>query len=163
MTDAPAPPLTEEIEELVASGLDIHVATRNAALEPESMMAIGARVHPDRRTFTVYLPEALAEPTRKNLLENGEVAVCLCRPRDNRAVQLKGKFLRLRPSDENDREIQQLGRAAFIEQLAFVGVPRTVSRRLVWWPSLALEFGVQSVFQQTPGPGAGEPLRSVTE
>lgn len=152
------PPLSEEIAEFVASGVDVVVATRDENLMPESMMAIGAKPHPDLRNFTVYLPEALADATVRNLLRNGGVAITLVRPRDHKALQIKGKFVTLRRSTEADREIQALGRAGLIEQFASIGIPRPVTRRLVWWPSLAIEMCVSQVYLQTPGPGAGEPL-----
>jgi Pyridoxamine 5'-phosphate oxidase len=160
MASGPYPLLTEEIAELVASGVDIVVATRDRDLAPESMAAVGGWVHPDGHTLTVYLPELLATATERNLRENGEVAVTMSRPADHKSVQVKGKFVALRPSSEADRQLQLVGRAALVEQFVIVGVPRSTTRRLVWWPSLALEVRAESVFEQTPGPRAGEPLRA---
>lgn len=153
-------PLSEELAELIASGVDVYVATRNAALEPDSMLAIGVRVHADGCALTVYLPEALSASTLANLRDNGEIAVTMVRPRDHRAVQIKGRSIDIRPSGEDDRERQLVCRAALVEQLAAVGVPRTAARRLTWWPSVAVCVKVSDVFAQTPGPGAGEPLAS---
>lgn len=158
MASPQAGPIPEELVELIASGVDVYVATRDAQLEPESMAAMGVRAHADRSTITVYLPEALAEETRKNLEDNHEVAVTLIRPSDFKAVQLKGRALAVRPSSEIDREFQSIFRAALIEQFERVGIPRSTTRRLVWWPSLAVEVSVRDVFGQTPGPRAGEPL-----
>jgi hypothetical protein len=156
-TEGP-PPLNEDIVEFVASGVDVLVATRDENLMPESMMAIGARAHPDLRTFTAYLPEALADATVRNLLRNGDIAITVVRPIDHKALQVKGKFITLRRSTEADRQVQALGRAGLVEQFAHIGIPRPVTRRLVWWPSLAIEMRVEHVFLQTPGPGAGELL-----
>jgi len=150
--------LPEEIVELIASGVDVYVGTRDGSLEPESMMAMGVRAHPDRATLTVHLPAALAEATRRNLEANGEIAVTLIRPSDFKAVQVKGRAGAIRPSNELDREIQSIFRAALVEQFETVGIPRSTTRRLVWWPSLAVEVHVRDVFTQTPGPRAGEPL-----
>jgi len=152
------PPLSEDIVEFVASGVDVLVATRDENLMPESMMAIGARAHPDLRTFTAYLPEALADATVRNLLRNGDIAITVVRPIDHKALQVKGKFITLRRSTEADRQVQALGRAGLVEQFAHIGIPRPVTRRLVWWPSLAIEMKVEHVYLQTPGPGAGEPF-----
>lgn len=160
MPPRPSPPLTEEIAELLASGVDIYVATRTADLEPESMLAMGVRVHPDGHTITVYLPERLASATQANLLENGNVAITFNRPSDHKSIQVKGKCLSLRPSTEADRAVQMVGRAALVEQFVAVGIPRSTTRRIVWWPSLALDVKVTAVFEQTPGPRAGHPLLS---
>jgi hypothetical protein len=158
MTFQAAGPIPEELVELIASGVDVYVATRDAQLEPESMLAMGIRVHADRRTLTVHLPTALADATCKNLADNQEVAVTLIRPSDFKAVQLKGRCLGVRPSNETDREFQAIFRAALVEQFEIVGIPRSATRRLVWWPSLAVEVAVRDVFGQTPGPRAGEPM-----
>lgn len=50
-------------------------------------------------------------------------------------------------------------RALLAEQLAFVGIPRRMTRRFAHWPCHRVELAVEGVFEQTPGPGAGAPLR----
>lgn len=158
MSSPVAPQLLEELFEHVASGTDAYVATRDDALEPESMFAMGTRVHADRGTLTVYLPEALAAATCRNLEANGEIAVTLNKPPTCRGFQVKGTLLSIRPSDETDREFQQLYRASLGVEFEAVGVPRSTTRRLAWWPSLAVEIEIRDIFVQTPGPGAGEPM-----
>jgi DNA-binding sugar fermentation-stimulating protein len=148
--------LSEDLVELISSGVDVYVATRDAALEPESMMAMGIRVDAERDVVTVYLPEPGRQATLDNVGNNGEVAVTLVRPSDFRSVQLKGVSLGLRPSGETDKEFQRIFRSALIEQFEIVGVPRSTTRRFTWWPSLALDVRVRDVFGQTPGPRAGE-------
>jgi len=150
--------LAEDIVELIASGVDVYVATRDSELEPESMFAMGIRPHPDRTAFTVYLPEALAQRTCQNLRDNGDIAVTLERPTEVRAFQLKGRSYAIRPSNDRDRELQLVFRAALTEQFAAVGVPRSITRRLVWWPSLAVDVRLREVFSQSPGPSAGHPM-----
>jgi len=151
-------PFSEDLVELIASGVDVYVATRDSELESESMLAMGIRAHADRMGLTVYVPEALAESTCKNLDENGEIAVTLIRPSDFKAVQVKGRSIGIRPSNEMDRELQSIFRSALVEQFEVVGIPRSMSRRIVWWPSLAVDMRVEEVFVQTPGPRAGEPM-----
>lgn len=150
--------LPEEIVELIASGVDVCVATRDRELEPEAMNAMGIRPSADRSLITVYLPVALAEQTRKNIEDNGDIAVTLERPIDLRAVQIKGKVVALRPSNDADRERQLVFRSALVEAFGIVGVPRSWTRNLVWWPSLAVDVQIRDVFLQTPGPSAGEPM-----
>ncbi len=154
-----SPPLDEELSELLASGVDIYVATRDESLAPEATFALGGRIDADRRTFTVYVPEVMAAATLRNVKANGQLAVNLSRPTDHKCVQLKGRAIGVRSSTEADRHVQSLARSALIEQFAAIGIPRAASRRLIWWPSVAIEMTVEHVYQQTPGPGAGEPLR----
>lgn len=153
-----AAPLSEELSELIASGVDIYVATRDAALEPLSMLAMGARVHGGGCAVTVYLPEALSAGTVANLNGNQQIAITISRPQDHKTVQLKGIATGIRPGEPAEKELIAVLRAGLIEQFAIVGIPRHHSRRLVWWPSLAVDVAVNGVFVQTPGPLAGEPM-----
>lgn len=156
---AASPPLTEELVEHMATGVDMMVGTRDASLAPESMLAMGIKVHPDRRTVTVYLPTQLAAATLRNLQDNGQIAVTLVRASTLKGIQLKGRYLCHRESSPSDRDLQAVFRSALVEELAVVGVPRSATRRLHWWPSIAVDVDVDSVFVQTPGPKAGEPFR----
>jgi hypothetical protein len=149
---------TPELMEYLEGGLDILVATRDAALAPECTMAMGVKTHRDRKTLTIYLPRVGADLTLRNLADNGQIAATFCRPIDHRTVQLKGRSVAVRETGPDDREIQQRHRGALVEQLALVGVPRALTRRFRWWPSVAIEVDVTQAFTQTPGPGAGEPL-----
>lgn len=157
------PTISDDVLELLASGVDVYIATRSNDLLPESALGMGIRVHADRRTATVYVPNVAIERTLANLQEpSTPVALMFCHPPTNRSVQLKGSFLASRPSTESDREIQQIFRSAMITSFAQIGVPRALTRGLPWWPSTAIDVEVSQVFKQTPGPDAGELLRNST-
>jgi hypothetical protein len=154
-------PLTEELVEHMATGVEVYVGTRDARLAPESMLAMGVKAHPDRRTVTVYLPLALARATLENLADNGQVAITLIRASTYKGIQLKGRCVGRRDSNAADRDLQAVHRAAMVEELAVVGVPRSATRRVHWWPSVAIDVEVDAVFVQTPGPKAGEPFQKL--
>ena len=122
------------------------------------MLGMGLKPHGCRHVVTVYLPQISSEKTRNNLLDNGEIAVTVIRPIDHISVQIKGKMTAIRASDETDRDLQSMFRSALVEQFALIGLPRALTRRLIWWPSWAVTFEVRDVYTQTPGPRAGEPL-----
>jgi hypothetical protein len=150
--------LNNELVDFLQSGVSILVATRDASFRPQCLRAMGAIVDHARSTFTLYLPEAVAGATLENLRENGQIAVTFSRPIDHRSVQLKGTCGAVRPSEEHDRAVQERYRAAFVEQLHAVGLPRTVSSRIRYKPSIAVEVTVAELYEQTPGPGAGRRL-----
>jgi hypothetical protein len=50
-------------------------------------------------------------------------------------------------------------RAALADVLSVLGVPPRTLLRISHWPCTAARFRVESVFVQTPGPGAGDRLR----
>lgn len=119
---------------------------------------MGARVEPDRRELTVFLPAATADSTLANLRDNGRIAVCFSRAADHRSIQVKGRMLDERAGDEADREVVERYRAAVAQEWGFVGLPSRITFRVAAWPSRAVRLSIESVFVQTPGPGAGAPL-----
>jgi len=133
----------------------MQVGTRDKALRPEVLRAVGVAVGPDRSTLTVYVPAELAERTVANLEDNGMLAITFSHVIDHRTVQLKGKLLSLRRSRRNERALQERWLAAFAEQLHMVGFSRRLALRIRIWPSIALEIELCDLFVQTPGPGAG--------
>jgi hypothetical protein len=144
-----------ELQGLLEEPVILHVATRNAAMEPMSIMAFGLERVGDGRELTVFLAAVVAADTLANLRDNGQMALTLVRPTNHRAIQIKGTWLGERRTDEADRELLARYRETAVEELSRVGVPRSVWERVVWWPVVALRMEVREVFVQTPGPGAG--------
>lgn len=142
------------LEGLVA----VHVATRDAALVPDEVMAAAALLEPDGRSLTVYLPDATSTTALANLRENGQIAVVLSQPLTHRTVQLKGRAETIRPAREDEREAVERFAAAFDAEVAAIGLPPAALRRRNRWPCTAATFAVREGFEQTPGPRAGEPL-----
>jgi hypothetical protein len=152
----PLSALPPELFALLDGPAVLHLATRDAALQPTSTFAFGFDAGRDGREVTVFLPVALAPRALANLRDNGQMALSIVRPTDHRAVQLKGTWLGERRADESDRALVERQREVLTQELGLVGVPRALWRRLVWWPSLALRMEVREVFVQTPGPKAGQ-------
>jgi hypothetical protein len=150
--------LPDELADFVESGVSILVGTTDDRLRPACMRALGARISQDRTSVTVFLPEATARATLANLAANGRIAVAFSRPLDHRSIQIKGACLGTRLASHDDRGTQERYRAAYFEQLHAVGVPRSVARRIAWWPSVAVDVAVTELFEQTPGPAAGRRL-----
>jgi predicted pyridoxine 5'-phosphate oxidase superfamily flavin-nucleotide-binding protein len=155
-------PLCDAVLDLLASGVIMSIATRDASLAPECAPAMGSRVHKDRKTLTVFVPESLAGITLANIANNGRVAMSITRPTNTVSMQIKGHAVAVRDAVAADAAVQEQYRGALVEQLAMVGLPRAVTRRLRWSPSVAIEVAVEEVFVQTPGPGAGRPLAAAS-
>jgi hypothetical protein len=148
------PSLAEFLEE----GLGIHLGTRNARLEPNGVRAVAAFVEPDGHHLVAFVPNVAIARVLPDLEANGQAAVVFGRPIDDRSCQLKGDFLEARPGrpDEQARVIAQFER--FRDNLARIGIPRENSARWVTWPATAVRVKVTALFEQTPGPSAGDPL-----
>ena len=158
---ASPPSISAELRQFLESGVSILVGTRDTRLFPEAVRAVGARVEPGGREVTVLFPEAVGRASAENLRENGRIAVCFSRV-DHRSIQLKGRLVELREGDAADREVVERYRSAWAESLAFIGLPPRLTFRVSHWPCHAARFRVESIFVQTPGPGAGDPLRTAS-
>jgi hypothetical protein len=149
-----------ELAELFESGVSVLVGTRDASLRPEATRATGAMVHPDRRRITIFIPVSVAERALANLEDNGQIAVGFSSLLDHKTMQVKGRVEETRPALEGEREIISRYHAAYAEVLYMVGIPKSLVRLLNVWPSMAVTFEVTDIFHQTPGPGAGERLKT---
>ena len=146
-----------ELVPFLESGISILVGTRDARLQPEAMRAVGAWVEPGGGELRVYVPASTSARTRENLADNGRIAVCFSAV-DHRTFQFKGTILEVREARAEERAPLERWRAAVAQHWGAVGLPTKLTHRLVVWPAYALRVRVESMYQQTPGPGAGTPL-----
>ena len=152
-------PLAGFLEE----GLSIHIGTRDAALHPEGGRAAAVTVSADGRQLVVYVPEAAFSRIRPNIEANAYAAIGFGRPVDDRACQVKGNVLSVRPATEDERAVVTLQWDGFMRQLEMIGIPRRLAANWSMWPAVALTMKVTAVFEQTPGPQAGTPIESPAE
>lgn len=150
--------VSADLVEFIESGVSTLVATRDASLFPEGLRALGTRGEADTGHVTVFVPDATGARTLANVRDNGRIAVCFARICDHYTLQLKGRVVGVAPATDEDRELIDRYRGALGAALAFVGMPQRLTYRLAHWPAHGVRFRVESIFTQTPGPGAGEPL-----
>jgi hypothetical protein len=151
---------SDELLEFMESGVSTLIGTRSRELLPECARGCGAVVGTDRHSLTVFVAEALAQRTLANLADNGEIAITFSRPVDHRTLQVKGKVIEVRPVTPAEQIVQERYLASFVEQLYWIGMPRSLTRRLHHTPAVALTLQARSLFVQTPGPTAGQKLES---
>ncbi|MGZ3418640.1 MAG: pyridoxamine 5'-phosphate oxidase family protein [Polyangiales bacterium] len=150
--------LPEELVDFVEGGVSLLVGTRDESLLPEAVRAVGATVSTDRTRVTLLFNEAVSARTLANIEAGSAVAVTFSRPIDHRTVQLKGPVASVRAGTDADRVVAERYLSAFTEALYLVGMSRALVRRVRVWPAVAVEVAIAELFQQTPGPTAGERL-----
>jgi hypothetical protein len=153
--------IPDRVIEFIQGPVFMQLGTRDAALRPAHAFIVGARVHDDRQTVTVLVPTARADRTLRNLADNGRVA-CACGHVSHESYQLKGTYLSSRPADAEDQARQETFRAALLASALEAGYPEAVARPLTqgfaYAPAVAITFRAEEVYQQTPGPDAGNRL-----
>jgi hypothetical protein len=95
----------------------------------------------------------------RNLESQPLIAIDLDLPTSHRACQIKGLYLSSRRARVAERELIERQVEAFAADLEQIGIPRQATSGWKAWPCIALELRVTELYEQTPGPGAGEPLR----
>ena len=150
--------ISADLAPFLESGVSILVGTRDGRLVPECARGAGARVEPGGTELTVFVPSPLAGRTLENIADNHRIAACFTRPADHYSIQIKGRVVQVR--DVHAEELAGITsyRADLARTLAMIGLPARLTMRVAIEPCSAIRFVVESLFAQTPGPGAGEPL-----
>ena len=150
--------IPDRVVEVLHGPTWIQIGSRDAALRPAHTVAVGAVVHDDRQTVTVFVPTARSGRVLRDLTGNGRIAVGLALA-SHESYQLKGTYISSRPTDDTDRARQEARRAALLASALEAGYPETIARPLALGlaitPGVAITFRAEQVFLQTPGPGAG--------
>ncbi|MGA8049748.1 MAG: hypothetical protein WCA09_06180, partial [Burkholderiales bacterium] len=144
--------------------VSINVASRAAGKLPVLVRASGCRVAPDRRRVTLFLARSKSEAVIEALCATRVVAAVFTLPSSHRSVQLKGTDAEVGAPAAGDIEQAQRYIEAFAREIDPLGYRPDMGRALLWLDAadlVALTFTPSTAFMQTPGPGAGAPLRPV--
>ncbi len=157
------PVLDEDHAAFIQSGVSVVVATRNADLVPDAVRGCGCRVSRDRRSVTVLVESLRIGSVVADIEANGMIAVVFSQPSTHRTIQLKGTDARVVRVSPRDRDLVEQHLTAWVDELTAIGY-RPEFARAVHGDApdamVALVFTPTAAFQQTPGPGAGDRLRS---
>jgi hypothetical protein len=154
------PLITPELARFLEGPNSIIVATQDGQLMPECARGLLLRCQGD--DVTLWLPSAVTARTEANLTADPRIAVAAELPSAHVTRQLKGVVTRVMKAPEDRRAMLDEGWEAFVQQCGAVGLPRRLLERVIRWPVTEIHLRVNAVFDQSPGPGAGEPLRSAS-
>ncbi len=140
-------------------GRSVIVGTVDARGIASCCRGIALRANDEIGSVTLFVPAATAREVVANAATNRKVAVATSAPLDHSTVQLKGTATDIRIAREDERVFVEERFRAFAAILEQTGLPRRVSARVNHWPAFAIDIMVEEVYDQTPGPGAGELLR----
>jgi hypothetical protein len=150
--------IDQQLAAFLHDGVGIHIGTRNAQFEPNGARAISGRVDSDGKHLHVYIASVAAERVLPDLESNGFAAVVFARPIDERACQIKGTFVSVRPITDDERAYAAAQWNAFLGHLDYIGIPGVSAATWISTADLAIRLKVTAIFEQTPGPDAGKAL-----
>jgi hypothetical protein len=152
--------ITPELREFLDGPNSMVAATRDGQKMPECARVLVLRCGDDGESVTLWLPAAVSARTVANLAVDRRIAVAVELPALHKTRQLKGTAIKVGNAPARRRPMLDEAFERFIQQCTTVGMPRRLLERVVRWPATEIAMKVEAVFEQTPGPGAGEPLRS---
>lgn len=160
MSAVPPSPIGPEQVALLARRVSIIVGTRDAALRPHVMRAVGARLADDRRRLTVLLPQAGSDDVLADLRANGRIAVVFSEPSSHHTLQVKGDDAVVGACGSGDRALAARTLEGFVGEIATLGFAPEVAHTMLGHDDdlVAVAFTIAEAFEQTPGPAAGERL-----
>jgi hypothetical protein len=134
--------------------------TRSQDLVPYGHRVSGWRTGADGRSLTALIAEGFTARLIESLEGNGEFALTVEEFPSHETYQFKGRYLRHRPLQREDIEVVDRIRQRFFKSVRpiFADGPEDRLTAFVLKACLAVEFEVQEVYLQTPGPGAGTRL-----
>ncbi len=153
--------IAEHVRDFLESHHFMAAASRDDQLQPCLLRAFGLRIHSDHNTVTFYIPAKGSSRMIADWRNNGRVALIIVSAITHESYQLKGKFVSDHPNNDVDHQNQDEYVKDIQKQMIDGGFPSEYISGLNFWnckPGLAISFQVESVFDQTPGSEAGEPV-----
>ena len=147
-----------ELAAFLQEGVGIYIGTRNASLEPNGARGLAAHVEADGAHLVIYLADVAATRLLPDLESNGQAAATFGRPVDERTCQVKGTFIGARPARDEERPIIDAQWERFTRSLELIGIAPAARSAWPKWPATAITLKPTAVFDQTPGPTAGQQL-----
>lgn len=126
---------------------------------PTSVRCCGCRVASDRSCITVFMSRVQGAPLLQALAANGAIAVVFSQPTTHRTLQIKGRDAAVLPLEAGDARRIAEYRTALARELSAFGYDEILAYTILSHPAsevVAVRFTPTEVYQQTPGPKAGE-------
>ena len=143
---------------MMARGVSVIVGSRDLALRPSVMRAVGSHVAPDGGTITVFVARRQSRQLVQDVATTGHVAVVFSEPATHRTVQVKATRAVLRNAEPADKPVLARYLASMEHEIQQVGYAPAMTRAMLAHrldDVVAISFEPEQAFDQTPGPKAG--------
>lgn len=140
----------------------IDVASRSSNLRPSACRGFACRVAPDRQRLTIFVRRTEAAQLLQDVLGQDVIAVVFCLPESEIALQIKGRGISLSAATPEEALSVHDYRQRFVEGIVKLGFNRDFGLAYMATDEgqlVAVSFTPTEVFEQTPGPLAGQPMK----
>jgi hypothetical protein len=139
----------------------IDVASCSPQLRPSACRGFACRVAPDRQRLTIFVRRGEAAQLLQDVLTQDVIAVVFCLPETEVAIQIKGRAVSLSAATAQDAIAVEAYRQAFVDAIVKLGYNRDFGLAYMATEEgqlVAVSFTPEVIFEQTPGPRAGQPM-----
>lgn len=151
--------VTDDDARFMLGGVSISVASRDRRFVPSLARSAGCRLSTDRQQVTVLVLRSQARQLLQDITATGAIAVVFSEPSTHRTIQLKGVDAAVHKALPSDAAVADIHRTAFAGDIVPLGYVRELAYAIHGFAPddmQAITFTPTDIFQQTPGPGAGE-------
>lgn len=146
------------LQEWLEGGVSLIVGTVDAEGVPTCCRAFAITTKDDFETVTVYVPAATGQETMANVATTRRMAISCTKPVSHSSIQIKGITRGVKLASPEDEAFVTQRLHDFADVLDVLGLPRKVTHRMAHWPAFAIDVTIEQLFDQTPGPRAGNPI-----
>jgi hypothetical protein len=161
MSDIDASLLSSEIAAFLEGGQLISLASRDVDYRPSMASALACRVAADLRSLTILLPRMQAWQLLADVAGSGRLAAVFSQPRSHRSIQIKARNAIESVPDSNDIALiasQTESAALALKSVGYDADLLGVMFEYAVGDLTAIELEVDEIFDQSPGPRAGQRL-----
>lgn len=145
-------------QSMMLSGVAVVVATAGPDGRPALTRGWGPLYDELEATLTLAVTAPAGSPTLANLESNGAIAVTASEPLTYRTVQMKGVVDHVEAPSEETRARARQHLDRFVADVAQLGISQGADR-LFLGDLRSVSFGVEELYEQTPGHNAGLTLK----
>lgn len=157
----PAALLSDSIVAFIQREVAIDVASCSSNLRPSACRGFACRVSADRQCLTIFVRRGEAAQLLQDVLGQDVIAVVFCLPATEKAIQIKGRQVKLSAATAQDLVDVNQYRDSFVDGIVKLGYNRDFGMAYMATEEgqlVAVSFTPEVVFEQTPGPRAGQPM-----
>ena len=154
--------LPPDVVAIMARGVSVIAASRDAQLRPSIMRAVGSSVEDGGRSITIFVSRRQSRQLLQDIAATGHLAVVFGEPSTHRTVQVKATRASLRDARREDEPGLARYLLSMEHEIAHIGQPPAFTQAMLAHrleDLVAITFEPEEAFEQTPGPRAGEPLQ----
>ena len=150
--------MRDRLAQFIKGNIAVFVGAVDADGVPSCCRGIALDTTDNFESATVYVPVATSQDVVANVATTRRIAVVFVEPLSHSSVQLKGVTRGVRVAPPSDQPLVEGALHRFADVLDTIGLPRRITHSMAHWPAFAIDFSVEEIFDQTPGPKAGSAL-----